>query len=217
MSNWFNAVREKTNCILVEIKAHRFITELMDGTLSKDVFQFYINQDSLYLSEYKKTLALLAVKCVDANDAQFFLNAATGIINVEDELHEIFLNNEQSINLPSPSCELYRSYLARIVNNHTLEEGLAAVLPCFTIYKEIGDYILAHQTNKGSNPYQDWINTYGGAGFEKSVTTAMEITNKYACKASGEVLKNMELAFEKSSKLEWMFWDSAYNKEGWKI
>jgi len=27
----------------------------------------------------------------------------------------------------------------------------------------------------------------------------------------------MELAFEKSSKLEWMFWDSAYNKEEWKI
>jgi thiaminase/transcriptional activator TenA len=217
MSNWFNTVREKTDFILEEIKAHAFITELMDGTLPKDIFQFYINQDSLYLSEYKKVLALLGVRCADVNDTQFFLSSATGIISVEDELHQMFLNNDQFINAPSPSCELYTSYLARIVNNQTLEEGLAAVLPCFTIYKEIGDYILAHQTNKGNNPYQDWINTYGGADFENSVNTAVEITNKYAQNASGEAVKNMELAFEKSSKLEWMFWDSAYNKEGWKI
>ena len=27
----------------------------------------------------------------------------------------------------------------------------------------------------------------------------------------------MNEAFEKSSKLEWIFWDSAYNKELWKI
>jgi thiaminase/transcriptional activator TenA len=217
MSNWFNTVRENTDFIVEEIKAHPFITELMDGSLSKEVFKLYINQDALYLSEYKKILAILAVKCADAEDTQFFLNAATGIINVEEELHQMFLNDEELMTVPSPSCELYTSYLARIVNNHSLEEGLAAVLPCFTIYKEIGDYILAHQTNSVKNPYQDWINTYGGAAFEKSVNTAIAITNKYAQQASGETLKNMELAFEKASKLEWMFWDSAYNKEGWKI
>ena len=36
-------------------------------------------------------------------------------------------------------------------------------------------------------------------------------------KASDEILEKMELAFKKASKLEWMFWDSAYNKEAWKI
>jgi thiaminase/transcriptional activator TenA len=217
MSNWFSTVREKTDFILEKIKVHPFIIELMNGTLPKDIFQFYINQDSIYLSEYKKILALIGIKCIDGNDTQFFLSSATGIITVEDELHQMFMTSEQFVNVPSPSCELYTSYLARIVNNHTLEEGLAAVLPCFTIYKEIGDYILKHQTNKGDNPYQDWINTYGGTDFEKSVNTAIAITNKYAKNASAEVVKNMELTFEKTSKLEWMFWESAYNKEGWKI
>ena len=45
----------------------------------------------------------------------------------------------------------------------------------------------------------------------------MEITNRFAQNASDERLKEMELAFEKTSKLEWMFWDSAYKKEEWKI
>jgi thiaminase/transcriptional activator TenA len=217
MSNWFDRVTIKTDSILEKIKQHPFITELMDGTLSKEVFQFYVNQDSLYLSEYKKTLAQLSDKCSEANDTQFFLDSATGIINVEDELHKVFLNKEHFNNEPSPSCELYTGYMSRIVNNHSLEEGLAVILPCFTIYKEIGDYVLANQTNKDKNPYQDWIQTYVSEDFANAVRGAIEITNRYAAKAPEEVLNEMDVAFIKASKLEWIFWDSAYNKEAWKI
>ena len=217
MSNWFNTVTKKTDSILEKIKEHPFIIELMDGTLSKEVFQFYVNQDSLYLSEYKKTLAQLSIKCTEANDTQFFLDSATGIILVEDELHQVFLNKEHFNTEPSPSCELYTSYMSRIANNHSLEEGLAVILPCFTIYKEIGDYILANQTNKNNNPYQNWINTYASEDFANAVLNAIEITNRYAEKSPEEVLNKMDLAFIKASKLEWMFWDSAYNKETWKI
>tara|TARA_B100000424_G_C22672772_1_gene369118 strand:+ start:44 stop:358 length:315 start_codon:yes stop_codon:yes gene_type:complete len=104
-----------------------------------------------------------------------------------------------------------------MVANHSLEEALAAVLPCFTIYKEIGDYIQENQTNKADNPYQDWIDTYGGEEFATSVNNAVAITNRYAENAPEEVLQKMKTAFIKASKLEWMFWDSAYNKETWKI
>jgi thiaminase/transcriptional activator TenA len=217
MANWYKTVREKTDFILEEIKVHPFITMLIKGTLPKEVFQYYINQDSLYLAEYKKVLLLLSVKCTDPEDALFFLTSATGIIDVENELHHTFIDDGNFTNEASPSCELYTSYLARIVNNHSIEEGLAAVLPCFTIYKEIGDYILAHQSNKKDNPYQGWIDTYGGEDFENSVNKAVEITNRFAQNASDERLKEMELAFEKTSKLEWMFWESAYKKEEWKI
>jgi thiaminase/transcriptional activator TenA len=217
MADWYTTVREKTDFILEGIKDHPFITDLINGSLSKDVFEFYINQDSLYLLEYRRVLALLSVKCSDTKDALFFLNSATGIINVENELHLTFMEENQFDKEASPSCELYTSYLARIANHHSIEEGLAAVLPCFTIYKEIGDYILKHQSNEKNNPYQDWINTYGGEDFEKSVNQAVEITNRHAKKASKETLEKMELAFTKSSKLEWMFWNSAYKKEQWKI
>lgn len=217
MSNWFQLVRVKTNFIIESIKKQPFIIELMDGTLPKDVFEFYINQDAMYLSEYKKILANVGIKCDDINETQFFLDAATGIINVENALHQMFLKGKQLNNEPSPTCELYTSYLTRIVANHSLEEGLAAVLPCFTIYKEIGDYILLNQTNKKDNPYQDWINTYGGEAFANSVNKAIAITNTHALTASPEVLQRMEVAFEKASKLEWLFWDSAHQKEQWKI
>lgn len=217
MQNWFKEVREETTPILDAIKIHPFITELMDGTLSKEVFQFYIHQDAHYLSEYKKILALVAVKCTNAQQTQFFLDAATGILAVENALHQVFLKDQNRDFEPSPTCELYTSYLSRIVNQYSIAEGLAAVLPCFTIYKEIGDYILAQQTNKQDNPYQDWMDTYGGEAFALSVENAVEITNTYAQTASIETIESMNLIFKKASKLEWMFWDSAYTKEEWKV
>ena len=75
----------------------------------------------------------------------------------------------------------------------------------------------SNQKNKKDNPYQNWIQTYGGEEFSKSVTQAIQITNNYALKASDETVQKMNNAFKKSSKLEWMFWESAYNKEQWKI
>ena len=217
MSNWYEEISIKTGYILRQIKEHPFIAELMAGTLPEDVFHFYINQDTIYLSEYKKVLAKIGIKCSDGNDTQFFLGSATGIINVENALHQNFTKQEGSTNEPSPTCELYTSYLSHMAHTNSLEEGLAAVLPCFTIYKQIGDYILANQSNKSNNPYQDWINTYGGEEFANAVKNAIEITNKHAIHASPERINKMNKAFEKASKLEWMFWDSAYNKESWKI
>jgi len=217
MNNWYEQVRAKTEPIFQEIIKHDFIKDLMAGTLSKDVFGFYVNQDTLYLSEYTKVLSQVGVKCYEADETQFFLESATGIIEVEKALHQLFLKKEYLNPEPSPTCELYNSYMARIVNNHSVEVGLAAVLPCFSIYKEVGDYVLANQTNKDDNEYQAWIDTYAGEEFATSVAKAIEITNKYAATASKENLKLMEEVFLKTSRLEWMFWDSAYRQEKWAL
>jgi thiaminase/transcriptional activator TenA len=217
MSNWFDQVRKNTDYILEAIKKQSFITELLEGSLSEEIFQFYIHQDMLYLADYKKVLAMVGLKCTQASDMQFFLDAATEVVAVENEMHQLFLKDKLTNKEPSPSCELYTSYLTKMTGNFSVEEGLAAVLPCFTIYKEIGDYILANQKNRKDNPYQNWIDTYGGEEFSKSVTQAIQITNTYALKASDETVQKMNNAFEKSSKLEWMFWQSAYKQEQWKI
>ena len=217
MASWYEEVRGKTEGVFQEIVAHDFVKELAAGTLSDDVFGFYVNQDTLYLSEYTKILSAVGVKCHEAPETQFFLESATGILEVEKALHHIFLKPQYLHSEPSPTCELYTSYMARIVNTYSVEVGLAAVLPCFSIYKEVGDYIIAHQKDKNNNKYQTWIETYAGEEFAASVAKAIEITNKYAATASPENLKLMEEVFIKTSKLEWMFWDSAYTQKKWKI
>ena len=217
MKNWYEQTRAKTENIFQSIISHDFVTELMQATLDKDTFGFYVNQDSLYLSEYKKALVAVGSKCHHHKDTQFFYESATGIIQVEDALHKEFLEEKYINPEPSPTCELYNSYLARIVNNESVEVGVAAVLPCFTIYKEVGDFILKTQANKDSNPYQAWIATYASNEFALAVEQAINIVNTYALTASPQSLAKMEEVFIKTSKLEWMFWDSAYKQEAWKI
>jgi len=217
MENWYDKTREKTEHIFQAITQHGFVQDLMHANLDKDIFGFYVNQDSLYLAEYKKSLVTVGTKCHRPEDTQFFYESATGIIQVEDALHNDFLEEKYRSSTPSPTCELYNSYVARIVNNESAEVGIAAVLPCFTIYKEVGDYILKMQDNEGSNPYQAWIETYVSEEFALAVQQAIEITNRYALTASPESLAKMEEVFIKTSQLEWMFWDSAYKQEAWPI
>ena len=217
MKNWYEETRKKTDHIFHAIIKHDFVVDLMQATLDKDIFGFYVNQDSLYLSEYKKSLVKVGTKCHRPEETQFFYESATGIIVVEDVLHKEFLEEKYKSPTPSPTCELYNSYVARIANHESVEVGIAAVLPCFTIYKEVGDFILKMQGNRGSNPYQSWIDTYASDEFAAAVEKAIEIANTYALTASPENLAKMEEAFIKTSKLEYMFWDSAYQKEEWKI
>lgn len=217
MENWYSKTRTKTENIFQAIVKHDFVQDLMAGELDKDVFGFYVNQDSLYLSEYKKSLVKVGTKCHRPEERQFFYESATGIIVVEDALHNEFLEDKYRNPTPSPACELYNSYVARVVNHESVEVGIAAVLPCFTIYKEVGDLILKMQGNRGSNPYQSWIDTYASEAFAAAVKKAIDIANTYALTASPENLAKMEEAFIKTSKLEWMFWDSAYQQEAWKI
>ena len=217
MENWYEKTRAKTEHIFHAIIKHDFVIDLMQANLDKDIFGFYVNQDSLYLSEYKKSLVTVGTKCLRSDETQFFYASATGIIEVEDALHKSFLDAKYKTPTPSPTCELYTSYLARIVNNYSVEVGVAAVLPCFTIYKEVGDFILKMQSKEIDNPYQSWIDTYASDEFAQAVEQAIGIANKYALTASPENLAKMEEVFIKTSQLEWMFWDSAYKQEKWPI
>lgn len=193
-----------------------FIQELMNGTLPYEKFTFYIQQDALYLAEYGKVLTGIASKLDDPRHIAAFIHFAGNSIVVENELHRSFVNEIATDVKPSPSCLLYTSYLKSLLGNSPKEVICAGVLPCFWIYNEVGKYILAHQT-VGENRYQSWINTYEGEEFTKSVLEAISICEELANTCTEEQQEAMTDAFVMCSKFEWMFWDSAYNIERWKI
>jgi thiaminase/transcriptional activator TenA len=97
-----------------------------------------------------------------------------------------------------------------------LEIAMASLLPCFWIYKEVGDYILAKAKTE-ANPYQSWIDTYGGEEYASSVTLAVNLTDKLAQGVTESLKEEMTQSFVLTSKMEWMFWDSAYKLEKWPV
>lgn len=213
---WSEAAWNAAKPIYDSILQQPFINGLMDGSLDKEKFMFYIQQDALYLAEYGKVLTGIASKLRNPEHISAFIHFAGDTMVVEKALHATFLKGVPKEDNMSPACLFYTSFLLKQLANAPVEVIAAAVLPCFWIYKEVGDYILAHQT-KGDNAYQDWIDTYGGEDFEKSVNHAISICDELADKCTNEQREAMTDAYIMCSKMEWLFWDSAYRLEEWPV
>ncbi|WP_292009018.1 thiaminase II [Chryseobacterium sp.] len=193
-----------------------FITELSSGILPKEKFQFYMAQDSLYLEHFGRALALISARTYDIQDVLTFIRFAENSIVVENALHESYFKDfgvtERGI--MQPVCHHYIHYLKSTAALDAVEIAMAAVLPCFWIYKEVGDHILEHYVNK-KNPYQKWIDTYGGEEFAAAVQQAIEICDKIAENTTEDTRTRMTEAFITASRMEYLFWDAAYKTTLW--
>jgi thiaminase (transcriptional activator TenA) len=195
---------------------HPFNIELTKGTLSKEKFQFYIKQDSLYLEDFARALSITASRATRSEDLVLLLDFAKGAVIAERELHKFYfdLYGLQVDVKKAPGCFAYTNFLISKATNSNYEESLAALLPCFWIYREVGKHIYKNVTP--NNPYQKWIDTYSGEEFAKVVEDAICLTNRVAEETNQKQLSIMKESFIMSTRLEWIFWDSAYRLECWK-
>jgi len=198
-----------------------FNRELAAGTLSRERFTFYMLQDAHYLTYFARALAITAARAPDNEALIQFAASAREAVVVERALHEGFFEQygispaEAAAAEPSPTCAHYTHYLLAVAHNAPYEVSVAALLPCFWIYWEVGKHLLA--TASPDNPYQAWIDTYADEAFAEGVRKVIAISDRVAADASAPVRDQMSRAFVRASQLEWMFWDSAYHLERWPI
>ncbi|MEH0007819.1 MAG: TenA family protein [Flavobacteriales bacterium] len=216
--NWSEKAWEAIAPIYEKILVHPFIEELKAGSLAEEKFKCYVQQDSLYLADFAKVLAAIASKLDKSEHRQTYLGFALETISVENALHETFFQkrNINPLVEQSPWCLSYTSFLRAQLVDQPVEIAMAAVLPCFWIYKKVGDYIVQTQTPI-ENKYRDWIDTYGGAAFALSVGKAIRITDEIAADCSMRRQRQMIDAFITAAKMEWLFWAGAYQQAEWKI
>ncbi|MCX2486449.1 thiaminase II [Pedobacter sp. MR2016-24] len=213
---WSEHTWNKTSEIYNRILNMPFITQLAAGTLDIEKFKFYMVQDANYLEYFGRTLSLIAARVPDIGDVLHFIRFAEGAIVVENELHESYFKEfgiEEKAAL-SPTCHHYIHFMQSTAALAQVETAVAAVLPCFWIYKKVGDFILESQGTI-HNPYRNWINTYAGDEFGLLVQKAIDICDKAAEQCTLAQQEKMTEAFITASRLEWAFWNSAWEKEKW--
>ena len=198
-----------------------FNRELAAGTLSRERFQHYMIQDALYLEQYSRALVVAAAKAPDADAMQRFAHAAEEALVVERALHGGFFEtfgidaNQAATAEPSPTCYGYTNFLLSVAHVGSYEELVAAILPCFWIYWDVGNQIAKEAV--ADNPYQAWIDTYSDPGFGEAVDAVIAITDRAAATSTDARREAMLRAFKRSTQYEWMFWDSAYRLERWPV
>lgn len=214
---WSEKAWKQALPIYNDITGMSFIKELADGTLDIEAFKYYLQQDAYYLEYFARSLAIVAAKVQDVNTMLDFVRFAEGAIVVERALHDSYFKDYNvDVRVPmSPTCHHYVHYLQSTVCMTDSAVGMAAVLPCFWIYKQVGDYILANQT-KNENKYQEWINTYAGDEFGALVEKAISLCDIAAANSTETQQQQMTEAFITASRLEYAFWDSAYQLEKWR-
>ena len=184
-----------------------FVRELADGTLSRERFNRYIGQDSLYINQYCKILAHIASRLADFADTEAFLSFAADGVAVEKALHSLYIGQRPTE--MSPACLFYTSLLhAQATENVAIEA--AAILPCFWIYLEVGLHIVKTQADPASNPYSDWIATYSDPAFAQSTRRAIEICDRLAANTDPGTRQRMTEIFLQCARQEWLFWHTAY-------
>ncbi len=198
-----------------------FNTELAAGTLSRARFQAYIVQDALYLSQYSRALAIAAAKAPDAETLRAFAQSALEAVVVEQALHERYMKEfgvdpaKITDAEASPDCFAYTNFLMAAAYHDPWEILVAALLPCFWIYWDVG--CVVGRSAAPTNPYRAWIDTYADEGFGEAVRTVIAITDRAATAATPAMRAKMLAAFSRSSQYEWLFWDDAYQRRGWPV
>ncbi|GHV33771.1 aminopyrimidine aminohydrolase [Synergistales bacterium] len=210
-------VFEEVQPLLSRIYKHPFNAELSLGTLSRERFKGYIRQDSLYLVDFTRALAMSASRATSEKAIGLLLDLAQGVLFDERALHERYFAEYgvSDAGRANRTCLGYTSYLLYAAACLDFGEALAALLPCFWIYREVGNHIA--KTAASDNPYHLWIETYSDESFSEKVDAYVELVDLVAGEGSSALRDNMKKHFMTASMFEYFFWDDAYKMNDWEM
>jgi thiaminase (transcriptional activator TenA) len=219
MTCFSNKARQRTQALRAAIHALPFNIELATGVLARERFEYYVIQDALYLGQFSRALAIAAAKAPDTATLQSFAQSALGAVAVERALHEHYLRAfgvdpaALASTEPAPDCFAYTSFLLAAAYHEPWGVLVAALLPCFWIYWDVGCAIA--ETAAADNPYRTWIDTYADPRFGEAVQGVIAAADRAAEAGTAALRAKMLAAFTRACQYEWLFWDGAYHRRAW--
>ena len=201
------------------ILEHPFLTGLADGSLDPEAFAHYVTQDVHYLNDFARALAVVGSKAPTHRGVAMFARHAAATVEVELSLHDTLLPelgiDADSLAPVAPTTRAYTSYLLAVAYGGSFAEGVAAVLPCYWIYAEVGAVLV----KRGSpDPrYQRWIDTYADDDYQAIVDEVLTLTDDLGPTLGAADEARARAHFATTARYEWMFWDAAWRREGWPI
>lgn len=185
---------------------HPFLKELATGELSQARFERYLLEDIAYLRAYQEVLTTLAAKAPKPEWKAFLLEGAKGCDTEVTHIHKTYLGGKANEKTPSKANAAYIQFLRDAVNKGTFAEGLAAVLPCYWIYWEVGKTLKQRGSKNAS--YQRWIDYYSDPAYGASVQKILAMMNEAS---AGTDSKRLVELFQTGAGHEYQFWHSAYH------
>ncbi|HJY83158.1 MAG TPA: thiaminase II [Candidatus Binatia bacterium] len=215
------SLREAAHPVWEAIFAHPFVRELGAGTLARARFLFFVRQDYLYLQDFARVLCLGGAKADSLETLDIFADHAATVVRVERNLHTNWSGKlgltpqELAGTVRAPVTQAYTRHLLAVAQSGTLAETVAAVLPCYWIYWEVGTRLCP---SLPADPlYAEWIQAYSSEGFGAHVQQQLDLIDRLAVEVSSVERERLQEHFVQSCRYEYLFWEQAYQQEGWPV
>ncbi|MGO4493586.1 bifunctional hydroxymethylpyrimidine kinase/phosphomethylpyrimidine kinase, partial [Arthrobacter sp. 2YAF22_2] len=188
-----------------------FIKGLADGTLPERDFAYYLGQDALYLNGYARVLSRASALAPSEAEQLFWSRSAQQCLEVETQLHRNWLAGRTVQAEPGPVTKAYVDHLHAASLAGSYGVLVAAALPCFWLYAEVGPTLQRGFLAAGApatHPYAEWLGTYADEAFAESTREAVRYTDAAALRGSEGERAAMAVAFAQSTRYEVEFFDA---------
>ncbi|MWB98552.1 bifunctional hydroxymethylpyrimidine kinase/phosphomethylpyrimidine kinase [Agromyces seonyuensis] len=202
---------EETAGIRSAIDDLPFVRRLADGSLPRDAFLDYLGQDAVYLRDYARVLAAASRLAPDADAQRFWAGSAAGALAEELASHERLLAGAAATAHPEPDATTtaYLDHLLAAVARGEYGVVVAALLPCFQLYVDLGMRLAAGgfgaAARRPEHPYAPWLASYADPGFAESTRIATGILATTAAAATPALRERMRRAYRVSAEHELAF------------
>ena len=206
LPRWSESAFEAVADIMHSIEQYEFIQKMLDGTLLQEQFVRYLQQDKIYLKEYSRDLYAVADMMTDKAEGDFFRATAKEGMESENAM-QAMLSERFGISgepLPVATTLRYTRFLRHYTDTLDVPLVLAAVLPCYWVYNEVGKYLVAQHISP-DNPYREWIQTYGSPEMDEATRYVVALIDRMAKECSPEKQALMRRVFVEGCALELEF------------
>lgn len=165
---------------------HDFVKKLENKTLEEDAFIFYLKQDYIFLLNYAKCYARLALNANTVKELRFAMKFQNCIVEGEMELHrEILALGIDADSLKAKEESLtniaYSRYMLSVGESGDFLDMLVGLSACAIGYAKIGKAIASRLEEKLENhPYKEWIRTYSSEIFQNEAKEFEYFLNSYS-------------------------------------
>jgi thiaminase (transcriptional activator TenA) len=186
------------------------------GTLPRQTFRFYFEQNIQYLHRYVQAIALTIAAAPDRSSQAVLARFLGQITEVEIPANVRFLvrlgGSPDALPAPLAVTRDYAGHLLAAARSGSLTVSLAALLPCQWSYGEIGQRLAAR--GRPADPvYADWIDMFSGDGYDELVHASTRLLDACAAAADADPAAT-EAAFDQATVYELAFWGMAYTRGG---
>lgn len=212
-------LREATRNSWEQSLNHPFVKGIANGDLPLETFKNYILQDIYYLKHYAKAHALAAAQTDDFTLTAMLAEKARSTAEAELEIHEehaeiLHITDEEMQNFkPAPTAYSYTSHLYRATQTGRLAHSIAAMLPCYWLYADIG--VKYKDARPEEQLYINWLEMYASDWFQDATVEMIDLLDALVENETEAEKEKIKEQFIIAKEFELAFWEMSYTHEKW--